>query len=206
MTAAVPPLTTGNPFATRRVRPGAIPFFFPAGESVGQVLDRLRAAGWWGQVVGPRGSGKSTLVAALLPGLREAGREPLLVVRHRGERALPRATWADLRRAGRAGRALVVAIDGYEQLSPWSRFRVRRRCRRHGHGLLATAHADMGLPDLYRTRVTPEVALRVVGHLTRGTGVTIAAADVTARLDARAGDLRETLFDLYDLHERNARR
>src|SRR5262249_23632578 len=85
MTAAVPPLS-GNPFATRRVRPGAIPFLFPTGESVGQLLDRLRAAGWWGQVVGPHGSGKSTLVAALLPELCQAGREPLLLVHHRGER------------------------------------------------------------------------------------------------------------------------
>jgi hypothetical protein len=192
----------GNPFATCRVRPGAVPFFFRDGDSAPRLVERLRAAGWWGQIAGPHGTGKSTLLAALRPHLREAGREPLWVVRHQRERTLPEAIRSDLRRAAREGRRVVLVIDGYEQLGWWPAWRVRRLCRRGGHGLLVTCHAGAGFPELYRTGVDREAALRVVAHLTAGRRRTVTDTEVEARLAARAGDLREALFDLYDLHER----
>jgi hypothetical protein len=37
----------GNPFCTRRIRPGAVPFLFPPGASVAGLLEKLQAAGWW---------------------------------------------------------------------------------------------------------------------------------------------------------------
>jgi len=191
----------GNPFATRQVRPGAVPFFFRDGESAAGLVERLRAAGWWGQLVGPHGTGKSTLLAALLPHLRAAGRDPLPVVRHQGERALPAVVRDNLGRAGRAGRRLLLVIDGYEQLSWWTAWRLRCLCRGGGHGLLVTAHAGVGLPELYRTCVSREAARRVVAHLTAGAAPTVTDAEVAERLAARAGNLREALFDLYDLHE-----
>ncbi len=54
-----------NPFSTRFVRPGALAYRFPPGESAATLVERLAASGWRGQIVGPHGSGKSTLVAAL---------------------------------------------------------------------------------------------------------------------------------------------
>ena len=57
-----------NPFATRHVRPGAIPFHFPAETSAAQLVARLRELNWRGAIVGPHGSGKSTLLVALAPG------------------------------------------------------------------------------------------------------------------------------------------
>jgi hypothetical protein len=165
-------------------------------------VGRLRAAGWWGQVVGPHGTGKSTLLAALLPHLRAAGREPLPVVRHQGERALPEEAREALRRAGSDGRRLLLVIDGYEQLSWWAAWRVRRLCRAGGHGLLVTAHADAGLPEVCRTCVSRETARRVVAHLTAGAVPMVTDAEVDQCLTERAGNLREALFDLYDLHER----
>jgi hypothetical protein len=96
----------------------------------------------------------------------------------------------------------MIVIDGYEQLSPWNRFWIRRYSRRQGHGLLVTAHADMGFPELYRTEVTPEIALRVVAYLTPESERAVPPGEVISRLAVQGGDLRETLFDLYDLHER----
>ena len=58
-------------------------------------------------------------------------------------------------------------IDGYEQLSRWNRFCLQRRCKRWGHGLLVTAHSDVGLPELYRTGVTVETAVRVAREAVR---------------------------------------
>ncbi|HJT77193.1 MAG TPA: hypothetical protein VJ739_08325 [Gemmataceae bacterium] len=196
------PLPRGNPFATRWVRPGAIPYFFPEGVSAAGLVERLRQAGWRGQVVGRHGTGKSTLLAALLPELRRAGREPLSVALHDGTRRLPAEAWAGLAAAERQGRPLVMVIDGYEQLGRWERFCLRLRCRRHGHGLLVTAHGGVGLPPLYRTEVTPQTAGRVLDHLLREWGSGITHADLAGRLAVRRGNLREALFDLYDVAER----
>src|SRR5262249_29157784 len=147
------------------------------------------------------GSGKSTLLAALLPEMRRVGRIPLLVALHDGQRRLPPEAWADLR-ALPSGTAIAV-IDGYEQLSLWSRFRLRRHCWRRRQGLLVTAHQPAGLPDLLRTGVTPETAWMVVEHLLPDPQSAITPADVATRLAVQAGNLREVLFELYDLYEKS---
>ena len=59
-----------NPFSTRYTRPGAIPFRFPPGTSADGLVEQLRRQQWRGAIVGPHGSGKSSLVAALVPPLR----------------------------------------------------------------------------------------------------------------------------------------
>jgi hypothetical protein len=84
----------------------------------------------------------------------------------------------------------------------WSRWRVKRLCRRRGWGLLATAHASVGLPELCRIAATPELAERIVGRLSAGQERPFAAEEVTECFVRRRGNLREVLFDLYDLHER----
>ena len=61
--------TSDNPFSTRRISPGAIPYVLPPGENAYALVDRLRQAGWWGEIVGPHGSGKSTLLATLADAL-----------------------------------------------------------------------------------------------------------------------------------------
>jgi hypothetical protein len=203
MTVLPHPEGEANPFATRRVRPGAIPYFFPGAEDATRVVERLRDHGWWGQIVGPHGSGKSTLLATLLPELRRAGRAPLLVALHDGRRRLLPDTRAALKAL--PGGAAVVLLDGYEQLSRWSRFGLRHYCRRHGQGLLVTAHQSVGFPELFQSRVTPETARKVVDHLLPDAKGVVAAVDVAARLAARAGNLREVLFELYDLYERQRR-
>ena len=86
---AVPNTVEHNPFATRHVRPGAIPYCFPAGVDARQLVERLAAAGWRGQIVGPHGSGKSTLLATLLRTIEQGGRRPLLIALHDGQRRLP---------------------------------------------------------------------------------------------------------------------
>ncbi len=51
-----------NPFCTRRIRPGALPYFFPPGASIETILQRFQDFAGWGEIVGPHGSGKSTLL------------------------------------------------------------------------------------------------------------------------------------------------
>jgi hypothetical protein len=203
MTLLPRPDGDANPFATRRVRPGAIPYFFPEGEDTAIVVERLQTQGWWGQIVGPHGSGKSTLLAALLPELRRAGRAPLLIALHNGRRCLLPEARAALKAL--SGGAAVVVLDGFEQLSRLSRLGLRRHCRQRGQGLLVTAHHSVGFPELFRTNVTLKTARKVVNHLLADAKGVVAGMDVAGRLPAREGNLREVLFELYDLYESQRR-
>ncbi len=81
-TAAVDQPFRSNPFCSRFVRPGAIGYHFPAGESVESIVERLHACQWRGALVGPHGSGKSTLLHALLPALNRAGWQTRLLTLH----------------------------------------------------------------------------------------------------------------------------
>ena len=189
--------TGRNPFATRRIRPGAMPFLFRGGCSADQLVERLRGNGWWGQIVGPHGSGKSTLLATLCPAIERAGRHVSLIELHDGQRRLP----ADYRRAVDAETPSVLIVDGYEQLGRLSRWKVGHHCRRRGIGLLVTAHTSVGLPDLFETEVTVETARKVVEQLLGGAASRVTAEHIADRLTRHKGNLRETLFDLYDLHE-----
>ncbi len=191
-------LHRSNPFSTRFVRPGAIPYFFEEGQSAPEIVSRLADHRWRGEIIGPHGSGKSTLVWALLPEIAAAGREPLRYSFHDGRVTLPGFNRHELELHSQA----VLILDGYEQLGIWHRLRVRRACRQTGCGLLVTAHAPVGLPELYRTRVTPESAMRVVSHLICQPMTSASKAVLAAALAARRGNLREALFDLYDSYER----
>ena len=195
------PTTSENPFCSRHVRPGGIPYLFASGQSAAHLVDRLRQNAWWGQIVGPHGSGKSALLAALMPAIEHAGRRPLLVELHDGQRCLP----LDLKHTADLDCPAVLIVDGYEQLGFWQRLRLKRFCRRRGLGLLLTAHAGVGLPELFQTSVTAELAQQIVERLQRGHPEYVTAEDVAKRLADRGGNLREMLFDLYDLYQQRRR-
>ena len=186
-----------NPFCTTRVRPGAIPFIFPEGQDAEKLVRRLQRNGWWGEIVGAHGAGKSALLATLIPSITNAGRHAVLVELHDGQRRLPR----DFDRDCRHQAATVIVVDGYEQLSRWRRWLLVRYCRRRGWGLLVTAHAHVGLPDLCQIAATPDLAAKIVEQLMHGRASPFAASEPAECLARHDGNLREALFDLYDLYE-----
>jgi hypothetical protein len=187
-----------NPFATRFVRPGALPYLFPPGVSVSGLLDRLATAGWRGEIVGPHGSGKSTLLAALVPAIEQTGRKVILVQLHDGERRLPRD--AD-RRVRASTHPTALVIDGYEQLPWWRRRWIEWRCRRRGIGLLITSHRSIRLPELTQTRIEMATAQQIVAQLLAGCQEIITPEEVAECVARHGDDLRETLFELYDLFQ-----
>ncbi|MEX0675957.1 MAG: hypothetical protein WD063_02700 [Pirellulales bacterium] len=183
-----------NPFSTRFVRPGAVPYLFAPGQSADGLVRRLAGLGWRGQIIGPHGSGKSTLLAALAEPLARAGRRSWTVSLHDGARRLP-AGW--IRQAQRAG-ANQIVVDGYEQLSALNRFFVKAQCRWRGWGLLASAHGDVGFPTLLLTASDPATAQALVRRLLSGEDGPITPELVAQCFAARGGNVRETLFALYD--------
>jgi hypothetical protein len=189
--------TTENPFGARRIRPGALPYLFAADVDAASLAGRLRGNGWWGEIVGAHGTGKSALLAAMVPVLEQHGQRVLLVELHDNQRRLP----LDPKREHRIRPFTLLLIDGYEQLSRWSRFRLTRLCRRRNWGLLVTAHDSVGLPHLYRSVITPESAERVVAQMMIGLPPLLTNREVSDCLARHHGDLREMLFELYDLYE-----
>lgn len=185
-----------NPFSTRYTRPGALDYHFAASDTAAQLVERLRANGWWGQIVGPHGSGKSTLLATLLPLLADAGRQTLSIALHQGDRRLPRLV--ELDRLDRDGQ---MVVDGYEQLGRLSRWRLGRRCRRQGCGLLVTAHRDVGLPTIAFVKPSIETLQYVVARVLPAGDGPIRAADIADVWRRSGGNVREALFALYDLYE-----
>jgi len=198
------PLRTAadNPFSTRYVRPGAIPFLFPEAENVQRLLDRLREHGWWGAVVGPHGSGKSALMATLVEALEGLPRRVLRVDLHDKQRRLP----SHARRALEDDPPEQLVVDGYEQLKRPGRWRLQRSCRRAGLGLLVGAHRPIGLPVLYRTGADLTLARRLVEQLAAGHEALVGDDDVTAAHARHGENVRELLFALYDLYEMRRQR
>ncbi|MBX7166940.1 MAG: hypothetical protein K1X74_11470 [Pirellulales bacterium] len=199
MNADAAGVPAGNPFATRHVRPGRLAFRFPAmaTATVASLRAALESCGGWGQIIGPHGSGKSTLLAELARDLQDAGHAVQQFEMHDGQRRLPGRVAA----RGRGGQRSMILVDGYEQLSTWSRTKLKWTCRRRGHGLLVTAHTDCGLPTLWQTGVDPDLAWQVVRALLPPGDSTIGREEVAAALIARRGNLRDVLMDLYDRYE-----
>ena len=177
MTPPDGPSRTENPFSTRHIRPGALPYLFPSGCDARHLIERLRDQEWRGEIVGPHGSGKSSLIASLVPAAHEAGRKTLLLELHDGQRRLP----VDLRRVDAPAGSMLVIVDGYEQLSAWNRWRLRRLCRQRGLGILVTSHTATGLPRLFSTSVDASLAQAVVRLLLDGRPE-LTDADELARL------------------------
>lgn len=194
-------MAASNPFAARFLRPGVVPFLFSGGQSAAAIVERLAACGWRGQIVGPHGSGKSTLLLALWPEFERCGRRPILVTLHQGERQMPSLLGTAL-----DARTLLV-VDGYEQLTWWSKWKLDRRCRRTKSGLLVTSHADAGLPLVYETQPSLLVLEQVAALLLHDAPQGVTREDLTNAYQASGGNVRESLFALYDVYqERQAAR
>jgi hypothetical protein len=217
------PTPISNPFATRYTRPDAAKYLFPPGTGADALIARLRESAWWGQITGPHGSGKSTLVQTLLPRLEAAGRAIDFFAFHREDprRAAGSPTpepasrcylaqpLTGLRQASMAACSSTtqIVVDGYEQLSWLQRTWLKRQCRRRGAGLLVTAHDELGLPPLWRTDTSADLARRVVARLLGdGDDGWLSAGQVEQLFAAHRGNLRELLFALYDLYEQHQRR
>jgi hypothetical protein len=120
-----------------------------------------------------------------------------LVELHDRQRQLP----AEVYRGDAIRPEKVLVVDGYEQLSFWNRLWTRRCCRRRRCGLIVTAHAPVGLPDLFRTSPSFPLVEEVVGRLLQGRPIPWSAKELSDRLEHHQGNVRELLFDLYDLYE-----
>lgn len=186
-----------NPFSSRFIRPGAMPYLYPHGESAAGVRRRFEESGRRGAILGPHGSGKSALLRDLLTVWRGDAGEVRLIELRDGQRGLPAAWPNGLTTSPR----VLIAIDGYEQLGRLARWRLRSACWRRGWGLLVTAHDPVGLPTLAQTSSDLKLVRRIVARLLQSSpAATLVPAEALAACYQRhAPNVREMLFELYDL-------
>ncbi len=196
-----------NPFATRWVRPGAIDFELPPGITLDELLARFARQGRRGAIVGPHGSGKSTLLATLGARLAAEGHLLAMISLREGNRSLPRPAKREIQRLVSSGpkgpseRRAIVMVDGHEQLGHWARWRLNRLCRRSGLGLLLTSHCPTSTPELVATSPSAELVVALAARLLGAEWSEPYRARAEASYVARRGNVREVLFDLYDLYE-----
>jgi energy-coupling factor transporter ATP-binding protein EcfA2 len=193
------PAPTPNPFSTRFTRPGQLVYRFPRDRDVSQLCDQLQRQCWWGAIVGRHGSGKTTLLHSLQSELEHRGRQVYRYSLHAGMRRLPALFSAGL------GPGAQVVIDGYEQLRCWTRYRIERRCRSRQAGLLVTTHRPLGVPELFSTHTSLEILQQLVQQLQQDHEVQVDSAAIKRCYDRYQGDIRETLFCLYDRYEQQSR-
>ncbi len=189
-----------NPFATRFTRPGLLPALDAAGRPLGMAglvrrLARCRQAA----IVGPHGSGKSTVLAHLLAELRRQG----VVVRWmrlRSFRDLPTLLVA----MASSGQETTLGVDSWECLGPMAGWLVRGLALVRGCRLVVTSHRAGAFPVLVECRPSPAVLESLVCRLPAADGWLgriIQSADLESAFALHGGDIREALFDLYDRFE-----
>lgn len=176
-------------------------------ERIERLRFRLDDAGWHGLMtrfaaqrrrgvlVGPHGSGKTTLREEIERRLQGDGwRVQAVVLRDDGP-----ATWAAVVEAvERCDAGTVLSLDGLDRIGRWRWWGLRGRLRAVG-GVLATSHAPGRLPLLHRHRTS-------VGLLGELAGELLAPSPADAHLHARCqelftrhrGDVRACLRALYD--------
>lgn len=191
-----------NPFGTRYTRPGALPFLVgrdgapvDAAELARQVIGRRRSA-----IVGPHGTGKSTLVAHMRPHLEQGDPSRCRSTTLRsGQR--PTELWSILSSVPSSG---MMIVDGYEQLGVAERLRLIliAQCRRIR--LLVTAHHAPRLFDVItRTGTSRQTARRLtialLDEFPAHRECMLRAFD--EQWDQAAGNIRQLWATLYEQFE-----
>lgn len=156
-----------------------------------RLFAALEKHGGRGALVGPKGSGKTTLIEDLAGRLRGRGYQTTLVYLTAETPGWPAAL--DRTFFGQLGRTDAVLVDGAEQL-PWLRWLGLRWRLRHAAFLVVTTHRRGRLPTVHRCTTTPAL----LHDLVRDLGAALEPAEAARLHRHHRGNLREALRELYD--------
>ena len=182
-----------NPFRTDRVLRVR---YRLCKEEMESLLKEFAAMGYRASIEGPEGSGKTTLMEDMEPGLRAFGFEiqKLTLNRTVGPTS-PKAVSPFLSRLTAGD---MVLLDGAEQMSRLSWLNFRRASKRAG-GLLITSHRAGLLPALYRCAPSTDTMDWIL-HELLGAGAQAVRPAARTLYHEHNGNLREVLRSLYDMY------
>jgi hypothetical protein len=190
-----------NPFSSRFIRPGAIPYRFRENDSsLAALYERWKQCSHVAQIRGDHGSGKSTLLASLARHFETDGFQ----LRTHVMAEVPRDVRTLLADQGWTPRTVVV-VDGYERLSWWSRCQLRFKRWAAGAKILLTTHVDLGFPNVCTLRPTADDVIDLVRYLQRDRQFLVTDDDARAAFTRHPSNVREALFELFDVYERRIR-
>lgn len=213
---------TSNPFSTQSTSPGNVVYRFTTGVSgtskhtvnsgLEVLLGKLQSARRC-VIVGPHGTGKSTLLHTFLPKLQKAfpkvvfqqlSNDPSvgLVKRIRTRIQASKRIRKQLYALPKGG---LLVIDGWEQLSWLARRRIASSSLTQGVTLLVTSHRRLpSWTSIHETRISPEMVRSLAKDLLRESPHKIQKL-VDHQLKTRAVDartnVRDLWFEMYDVVE-----
>jgi ABC-type branched-subunit amino acid transport system ATPase component len=209
-----------NPFSTRFVRPDEMEYRFPAGvdpiETVRRLVERFQTEPALA-IVGPHGTGKTTLIHHLIGQLQSTGTAACFdsVDHHRLNSSSK--TLGPIAATRLVDSRTLVIIDGFEQMSLATRWAILSavKCRRDGARLLVTTHRRQWfVPTFFSTSwqadVVRDLTAEKIAHLPMDQRIKM--QQVAERLAARylfgshvakekAASVRDYWFELYDAYE-----
>lgn len=161
-------------------------------------------------VVGPHGTGKSTLLQTLKPLLSKRFAHVKTINLHGPD--CDRVTDRMLHRRQNGQNALqslasspvktLLVVDGIEQMGSFSRWRLRRLAAQDEKSILATSHQDLiGFETLYRTeasRPLVEYLCRRLLHDSDEATTEMIVDEIREREILATTDVRSLWFELYD--------
>jgi hypothetical protein len=182
-----------NPFAANRVL--SIRYEFPEGQA-GTLLPRLERLRYRAAIVGPHGTGKTTLLEDLEKPLARLGFRVTHLRLDAKHRRFPRGCLSQL--ATTLDARDLICLDGAEQLDRVRWMMFRWRTRRAG-GVLITSHRPGLLPTLIECTTSPALLEGIMSRLAPQAGGvrTPTPEDLFAR---HHGNLRDALRELYDVY------
>lgn len=176
-----------NPFASHRV--DALPYRFSQG-SWEEIEQRLKCCSYRAAIIGPYGSGKTTMLEQLAGRLRARGSavESLFVNADR-----PVLSWNQIKKIRSAAQhRRMICIDGADLLPRWQRWFVRS-ITRHAAGLVMAGHAPCGWPVLWECESDEAVFQRLLEDL----GAPLPKADAVELFRRHQGNVRDMFRELY---------
>ena len=191
-----------NPFETRWIKPAEVRFIPVGFKSICRLLKKLAAKGYRGEIVGPHGVGKSTLLQTLK---RELTRQDisvtLLYARGPFPHTGPPQTITSLK--PHITPNAVLLVDGFEQLSWWTRRQLKRQTAQAHSGLVVTTHQSQKLPELIKLQTTLQTVIELITQLQTDRSVQrlISEQDAKMLYQQFGNNVREILFACYDLYE-----